>query len=155
MTARRLYNEDQIIAALNEASRKHGILPATGTFLKELRGRGEPVLFTKDELLAVAATVAEKWMVYGIFAMLGTETASESTLISRSRGANLGGNMEIMIRLAKAKKDENFQPGDVVRDAAGRWYQRRKDGGSHSWCTFGNNGVMAEDWPERPLEKMG
>lgn len=101
-------------------------------FLVALRAGKEvkPMLFTKQELLAAPATGPEKVMIHGIFAMLGTDVANEAALMSHAREANLGGNMAIVIGLAKAKKDENFQPGDVVRDAD------------------------KNSWLKRPLEKM-
>lgn len=198
MTARQLYNEDQIIAALNEASRKNGIFPATGTFLKELRGRGEvvmpvryteqeirnawnevirrttftpsyeferrffemlaatkpkekPVLFTRDDLLAVASTVQEKWMVHGIFAMLGTAAANDNALLAQAGIANMRSNMQIMIGLAKARKEEDFQPGQVVRDANGSYFKLMDN---RRWAVFEHAMFLDFDRPRRPLEKM-
>lgn len=112
------------------------------------------MLFTRDEMLAVATTRHEKVIVHGIFAVMDTAMANEGVLMAHAREANLGGNMEILIRLAKARKEEGFQPGDVVRDANGRWYRRRKDGGTHPWEQFGTVAVTPDEWLKRPLEKM-
>lgn len=157
VTARRLYTEEQIRDAWQQA-----YLLARDPwnfhekFLVALRaGRKEkPVLLTKDDLLTVAATEHEKLMVHGIWGMLGTDILNEAALTLKAEQANLGGNMEILIRLAKARKEEGFQPGDVVRDANGRWYRRRKDGGTHPWEQFGTVAVTPDEWLKRPLEKM-
>ncbi len=127
MTARRLYTEEMIQAAWNEVIRRHQDTPSYEfqrrffELLAATKPKEKAVLFTRDELLAVASTHHEKVMIYGIFAMCGTTTVSEAALMTRARQAGLGGSMEIMIRLAKAKKEEDFQPGDVVRDANGTW----------------------------------
>ena len=101
MTARRLYTEDQIVAALHEASRKHGILPATGTFLKELRGKGEPVLFGKEDLLAAAKTQYERMVVHGVFAILGTDMANDIALTQTVRESSVGLVMKMLMDLVK------------------------------------------------------
>lgn len=123
-------------------------------FLVALRAGPEKkpaMLFTRDELLAVAATEADKLIVHGIFAVCGTDMLNGPALMLKAKQANLGGPMEIMIRLARAKKEEDFRPGDVVRDANGIY---RELTGNRMWATFRNPLLVHYDEPKRPLEKM-
>lgn len=155
------YTEAYILAAWDRIAARMHMKPWPSDrddFLAELRSGGpvqpkEKMLFARDDLLAVAATHHDKLMVHGIFAVLDTSMANEQYIMAQAKKANLGGNMEIMIRLARARKDEDFQPGDVVRDAGGEWYRRTNDG-THPWVMFGNSGRVPDTWLKRPLEKM-
>lgn len=141
------YTEDYVLAAYRKVWGTNFLT----SFKKALHKEEELVLFTKDELLAVTATERDKLMVHGIFAVFGTVSANEPALMDKARKANLGGNMEIMIRLAKARKEEDFQPGDVVRDADGIC---RELCGNRMWATFRNPLLTHYDEPKRPLEKI-
>lgn len=124
-------------------------------FLVALRAgeerREEPVLFSKQDLLDVAAAEHEKVMIHGVFALLGTGQANESALISQAMKARLGGNMAIVLGLAKAKKEEEFKPGDVVRDANGTYFKLTA---GRMWATFEHAMHLDFSTPVRPLEKM-
>jgi len=111
----------------------------------------EPVLFTKQDLLDVAAAEHEKVMIHGVFALLGTGQANESALISQAVKARLAGNMAIVLGLAKAKKEEEFKPGDVVRDANGTYFKLTA---GRMWATFEHAMHLDFSAPVRPLEKM-
>lgn len=156
MTARRLYTEEQIRDAWQQAYLL-GRDPWNfhEKFLVALRA-GKPkegaMLFTKDDLLAVAATEHEKIVVHGIFAVLGTTAANDLALLAQAAKANMRGNMQIMIGLAKARKEEeDFQPGQVVRDANGMYF-KLMDG--RRWAVFEHAMFLDWDTPKRPLEKM-
>jgi len=119
--------------------------------LDAVKLKEEPVLYGKQDLLDVAATEHEKVMIHGIFAMLGTEKANDNALMHRAREASLGGNMTILLGLARAKKEEDFRPGDVVRDA-NRAYWKLMPG--RKWATFEHAMFVDYHAPLRPLEKM-
>ena len=152
MTARRLYTEEQIRDAWQQA-----YLLARDPwnfhekFLITLRAgkKAEPaVLFTKDDLLAVAATEREKIVVHGIFAMLGTTAANDNALLAQAGKANMRGNMQIMIDLAKERRGGRFEIGSTYRDADGRLY-RYTAGGFRQYILLD---LVIE--PVRPLEKI-
>lgn len=155
----RTYTEQEIRNAWNAVIQRH---PDTPSYLFEksfflmldaVKPKEKLMLFSKQDLLDVAVTGTEQVMIHGVFALLGMEVANEAALMSQARNAKLNGTMASILGLAKAKRDEDFQPGDVVRDADGKWYQRRKEGGTHPWVTFGNGGVIPDSWLKRPLEK--
>lgn len=154
----RTYTEEKIRSAWRAAVQLYSDSPShrfeRGFFqlLAATKPKEEPVLFTKAELLDVAATGHEKVMVHGIFAVLGMDMANEAALLSKARDAMLGGNMKIVIELAKAKKEqESYLPGDVIRDANGIYYKLTTE---RMWATFEHAMHLDFGAPRRPLEKM-
>ncbi len=150
------YTEAWVMAAWDRMFAKTYATPAPlvrDDFLSELRLGGparkkESMLFTKQDLLDVASTEHDKLMIHGIFAVFGTASANEPALMDKARKANMSGPMDIMIRLAKAKKEEHFEIGSTYRDADGRLY-RYTAGGFRQYILLD---VVIE--PVRPLEKM-
>lgn len=155
------YTEEQALAAWDRVFAKTYATPAPlvrGDFLHELR-KGEPVLrkkeetlFTRQELLDAAATPHEKVMVYGIFAMFGTVAANEAALMAEARKANLGGNMAIVVGLAKAKKGENLTPGRTYASADGYLLLRIQGGKWRQYIL--DPAVRDDDFATRPLREI-
>ena len=138
-------------AELKEAAQKTGYNQVTlGEVIQNARThQEESVLFTKDDLLAVAGTEVKKMLVHGVFGMLGTDAANEAALISEATKAGYTLAMKSMI--AKVKDREDWQPGDVVRDARGKYWKRVYPG---MWADFDTSMHFGDDIPVRPLRKM-
>ena len=153
----RTYTEQEIRNAWSAVIQRH---PDTPSYLFEksffrmldaVKPKEKPVLFSKQDLLDVAATPHERMVIHGIFAGLGTAKANDLALMSKAREARVSENMEILLGLAKAKQEEDFQPGDVVRDANGVYWKLMP---GRKWATFEHAMFVGYQAPLRPLEKM-
>jgi len=118
----------------------------------ERKEAGKAMLFSKQELLDVAATGREKLVVHGIFAILGMDAANEAALVSQAEEARLNGNMSVILGLAKAKKNENYTPGRTYASADGLLVRRMQGG---TWMQYIlDSKVLNDDVPARPLREI-
>lgn len=80
-------------------------------------------------------------------------TDADTVTVKELRDASRKGNVFLPSLLAEISRNREpeYADGTVVRDAKGRWWERRRVTG---WVTFGTATVYPDNSPVRPLECM-